>query len=126
MRRTADSIETTKAQKPTENTGENKETPKKRGRVENLKPWKPGQSGNPGGRPKNDLAKEIAQAVFEQNGPAIYQAMGAALLKGNAYAFDVIACRAFGKLKEKVEHSVDEALLQRLAEGRKRASNHNT
>lgn len=22
------------------------------GRVENLKPWKPGQSGNPGGRPK--------------------------------------------------------------------------
>ena len=26
--------------------------PKKRGRIENLKPFKPGQSGNPGGRPK--------------------------------------------------------------------------
>jgi hypothetical protein len=35
------------------------------GRKGNLKPWKPGQSGNPGGRPKRDLAAEIARAIFE-------------------------------------------------------------
>ena len=30
------------------------------GRTENLKPWKPGQSGNPGGRPKRDMAQRAA------------------------------------------------------------------
>ena len=29
--------------------------------------WRPGQSGNPSGRPKHDLAAEIAKACFENN-----------------------------------------------------------
>jgi hypothetical protein len=29
--------------------------------------WKPGQSGNPSGRPKHDLVAEIATACFENN-----------------------------------------------------------
>jgi hypothetical protein len=37
-------------------------------------PWPKGVSGNPGGRPKIDLASEIAKAVFEQNAEALYQA----------------------------------------------------
>jgi hypothetical protein len=37
------------------------------GRVENLKPFKPRQSGNPGGRPKKDLASIIAREVFAEN-----------------------------------------------------------
>ena len=41
----------------------------------NLKPWKPGQSGNPGGRPKQDDAAIIARAVFENNPEAIYKAI---------------------------------------------------
>ena len=71
------------------------------GRIENLKPWKPGQSGNPGGRPKNgDVASEIAKAVFSQNPEMIYQAFLKALKKGNVYAFKVLADRAYGKVKE--------------------------
>jgi hypothetical protein len=41
------------------------------GRIANLKPWKPGQSGNPGGRPKRDLAAEIARSIFERDPEAI-------------------------------------------------------
>ena len=70
------------------------------GRIENLKPWKPGQSGNPGGRPKNDVASEIAKAIFSQNPEMIYRAFLKALEKGNVYAFQVLADRAYGKVKE--------------------------
>jgi hypothetical protein len=63
-------------------------------------PWQPGKSGNPGGKPKHDIAKEIAQAVFSENREAIYKAMSKALLKGNAYVFKEIAERGFGKLTE--------------------------
>jgi hypothetical protein len=68
--------------------------------LRNLKPFVKGQSGNPGGKPKNDLAKEIAQAIFENDADAIYRAYAKALRAGNAYAFTVLADRAFGKLKE--------------------------
>lgn len=80
----------------TQNSGENSG---KRGRIENLKPWKKGQSGNPGGRPKRDLSAEIAVAIFEQNADKIYRAMGKALLKGDPKVFAVLADRAFGKVK---------------------------
>ena len=76
---------------------------KKRGRTENLKPSKPGQSGNPGGRPKKDIISEVAQAVFEENAEAIYRAMLKALLKGDPEVFAVLADRAFGKCSQKVE-----------------------
>ena len=66
------------------------------GRIENLKPWPNGVSGNPGGRPKRDLSAEIAQAVFESNPEAIFKAMLRALKKGNPRAFDVLAVRAYG------------------------------
>lgn len=66
-------------------------------------PWKPGQSGNPGGRPKNDMAQEIAQAVFSQNPELIYKAFTKALHKGSAFAFQVLSDRAYGKLKETKE-----------------------
>lgn len=66
-------------------------------------PWKPGQSGNPNGRPKRDISQEIAEAVVTQNAEKIYEAYTKALLSGNAYAFQVIADRGFGKLTEKRE-----------------------
>lgn len=106
---------------PTENTGGTVET-KKRGRIENLKPWKPGQSGNPGGRPKHDVASEIARAVFEGNEEAIYRAMLKALKKGNPRVFKVLAERGFGKLTQRAEIRGIEHLAERLAQARKRAN----
>jgi hypothetical protein len=94
-------------------------------RIANIAPYRfqPGKSGNPGGRPKHDLAADIARAVFEQNAEALYRAYTRAALKGNAYAFKELADRAYGKLKERIEHEVgpyreatDEQIHQRIAE----------
>ncbi len=82
--------------------------------------WKPGQSGNPGGRPKKDIASEIAQRVFEENPEAIYKAMLKALLKGDPEVFAVLADRAFGKSTQKIEIPGMEALPELLAEARAR------
>ena len=76
---------------------------KKRGGTENLKPSKPGQSGNSGGRPKEDIASEIARRIFEENADAIYRTMLKTLLKGDPEVFAVLADRAFGKCSQKVE-----------------------
>jgi hypothetical protein len=123
MSKTAQFIEETK-----EASGVSVKTPqespkKKRGNPQNLvAPWPKGVSGNPGGRPKNDLAKEIAAAVFAENKEEIYKRMTKALFKGNAYAFDILAQRAFGKLKEtkEVTHfyqdTADADLEQRIAD----------
>lgn len=79
----------------TQNSGKNSG---RRGRIENLKPWRKGQSGNPGGRPKRDLPAEIAAAIFEENHAEIYRAMFKALLKGNPKVFAVLADRAYGRV----------------------------
>ena len=52
--------------KPVENTGGNSG----RGRVQNLKPWKPGQSGNPGGRPKKKPLTAAYAAILTKKIPA--------------------------------------------------------
>src|SRR5262245_9865490 len=100
-RKTADFIEDSKSVKTP------KSSPKRKMHPNSLKnliaPWKPGECANPGGRPKNDVAKEVAQAVFSGNREAIYEAMTRALLKGDAYVFKKLAERAFGKLTEPCE-----------------------
>ena len=73
------------------------------GRKENLKPWKPGQSGNPGGRPKRDVAAEISRAIFEQDSDAITRAFAAELKNGNAKVFSALADRAYGKPRQQIE-----------------------
>ncbi len=82
--------------------------------------FRPGQSGNPGGGPKKDIAAEIAQRVFEENTDAIYRAMLKALLKGDPKVFEVLADRAYGKLTQKVEIPGIENLPEALAEARAR------
>jgi hypothetical protein len=105
-RRTADAIEESKARKRSE------KAPKASGRGSHpnsrknlVAPWPKGYCPNPGGKPKKDWSAEIARLVFEGNVEAIYTAMSKALLRGNAYTFKELADRAYGKVKEKIEHS---------------------
>lgn len=62
--------------------------------------FKPGESGNPGGRPRKDLSAEIAEAIFAEHGEEIYKAMLAKLLKGDAKVFTALAERPWGKPKQ--------------------------
>jgi hypothetical protein len=73
----------------------------RRGNPDKIKPFqfKPGQSGNPGGRPRGDLARELARAIFENNSELIYETMLRALKKGDPRVFAVLADRAYGKTR---------------------------
>ena len=88
----------------------------------NLRSFKPGQSGNPGGRPKHDVAAEIARAIFENNREAAYQGLGKALVAGNAYVFKELADRAYGKMSEKLKLTGSDEVIRRLEAGRKRVA----
>lgn len=92
------------------------------GRIENLKPWPKGVSGNLAGRPKHDLSAEIGKAVFEHNPELIYRAMLKALKKGNARTFAILAERAYGKVTASVEIDVNASpsLAKRLQRARQR------
>lgn len=85
---------------PGASSGKKRPYPTEKSLANLITPWQPGKSGNPGGRPKNDTASEIAKAIFENNPELIYTAFSKALQSGNAYAFQVIADRAFGKMKD--------------------------
>lgn len=96
---------------------------KRRGNVENLKPWPKGVSGNPAGRVKNDIAAQIARACFEGDPEMLRQVFTKALKRGNAYCFKELADRAYGKIKEKIEVDTnplrdmsEEALTERIHE----------
>lgn len=75
-----------------------------RGKLEpGMRPWKPGQSGNPSGKPK-DLAGQIARFVFSvglKDKSAAMKLWRKAL--SNPKMFQVLSDRAFGKLKIPVE-----------------------
>ena len=75
------------------------------GRIQNLKPFKKGESGNPGGRPKKDLASIIAREVFEEYPEKIKAAFVKALERGDPAAFKALADRAYGRLPQPVEHA---------------------
>ena len=77
--------------------------------------WKPGQSGNPNGRPKRDAASEIAQAIFENNRELIYKVMLKSLRKGSAGAFAVLAERGYGKTPQPIRgEGEDGAILHKV------------
>ena len=79
--------------------------------MENLKPWKPGQSGNPGGRPRRDaitgaLREQLASQTNSPDGGSetIADAIAAALIKhalrGDVRAIREIADRTEGRPRQ--------------------------
>lgn len=126
--RTADQIEEMNAQKELSKSAE--ETAEKRQRLPNgcdpfeigkNTQFKPGNSGGPG-RPKNDIAEQIAIMALEMCPAEVAQAMAKQMLKGNAYTFKEMAERGCGKLKERkeithiYEETADADLNRRCAE----------
>jgi hypothetical protein len=112
---------------PAQNSGETVA-----GRLENLKPWKPGQSGNPGGRPKGKLIDEALEELLLGNDSELALAIAKKLLArakaGEVKAIQLVAERVQGKPKRQIELSgpdggpldihnlTNEELDQRIAE----------
>lgn len=70
-------------------------------KLENLKPFKPGQSGNPKGAAKkipelNALLSNIKESDYQ----AIINKLTQLAKKGNVRASEVLLDRAFGKVKQ--------------------------
>lgn len=107
-----------------ENDGCEQPEKQRASRADRIKAWrfKPGQSGNPSGRPKSDISAIIARAVFENNADMLYKAYAKALSKGSGFTFQVLSDRAYGKLKESVEVSGNISLSERMEKARKRST----
>lgn len=73
----------------------------------NLKPYEPGQSGNPGGRPKDESA-EFARHTLRELYNRWLEGFAKRADQGDAYAFSVLSDRGFGKLKQGIIHTGDE------------------
>jgi len=96
---------------PTANSGKN--TGKRRGKAENLKPWPKGVSGNPQGRPKSAPFSQACREMLGQPVPddplgrtyaqAIAETLAAKALEGDIRAAQELADRAEGKPRQSVE-----------------------
>jgi hypothetical protein len=97
--KTAETIEAANSLKA-ESRGRDGKRVGKRGKspnsIKNLKPYVPGQSGNPGGQPGYDVAAALARAVIEGSQEAAYEGFSKQLANGNAYAFKELAERGYG------------------------------
>src|ERR1041384_5685513 len=83
------------------------------GRIENLKPWRPGQSGNPGGRPKKRLVDDALLEELSRDDGCSAMMIARALIEeaktGNLRAIQLIAERTQGKPLQKVAVSDDDS-----------------
>jgi hypothetical protein len=77
---------------------------------QNLKPWKPGQSGNPGGRPKRDAITSALLLQLEQpntDTETIADSIAAVLVKralsGDVRAIREIADRTEGRPRQQIK-----------------------
>src|SRR5215471_19264741 len=95
-----------------ENSANNSAKKIRCGNPDKIKPFafKPGQSGDPGGRPKIDVAAEIARRAFEKDPEAIAKAMHAKLRRGDAKVFTTCGERGYGKLPTPVSVEQNEPL----------------
>jgi len=96
----------------TDNSGK-KQHPNSRA---NLRPWKPGQSGNPKGRPPNmvcwsailtQLLQEVPEGERETEAVKLMRALIKAGHKGKVDAIDTVMERTEGKVGQTVQVAVD-------------------
>jgi hypothetical protein len=101
------------------------------GRVENLKPFPKGVSGNPGGRPKTAHISEALRRALEEGEAeqlaSILLALATGKKRGSAVqiaALREIADRTEGKARQSIEVDADfsATLAERIAESRKRVA----
>lgn len=103
------------------------------GRIQNLKPWKPGQSGNPGGRPKSKPLTDELLRFLEQEAPKgkgqtwaslIAEALVKKARRGDVRAITELANRIEGKPRQAVELSGNglDGLAERIAAAHKRVN----
>ena len=101
------------------------------GRTENLKPWQPGQSGNPGGWPKSKPLTDELKCLLSQEAPNAKGRTGASLIaeallkkarKGDVRAIAELANRIEGKPRQAVELAggVFDGFAVRVEKARKR------
>jgi hypothetical protein len=88
--------------------------------------WKPGQTGNPGGRPKKKPVTEMYERILSdpKNLAAIEAATVKALLRGNmamVLQLKEMTDRVEGKVTQPIEADVTVNLADAIAEARKRA-----
>ena len=83
------------------------------GRIENLRPWKPGQSGNPGGRPKKKLIDEALEELLARNDSQLAITIAKKLLEraeqGELRAIQLIAERVQGRPRAKMELNISDS-----------------
>ncbi|PSH04628.1 MAG: hypothetical protein CXZ00_07405 [Acidobacteria bacterium] len=100
-------------------------------RIENLRPWQLGQSGNPGGRPKKRLISEelerlLAEEAPKSGGKPWAEVIAEALLRkasnGDVRAIAELANRIEGKPHQSLAVDVERnlGLAERLERARKR------
>jgi len=101
------------------------------GAAENLSPWKPGQSGNPGGRPKKrsiseELERLLAEDAPNSGGKLWAEVIADALLRkarrGDVRAIAELANRVEGKPCQSlaVDVNANFSLAEQIATARKR------
>ena len=105
------------------------------GRVQNLRPWPKGVSGNPGGRPRKSLISDEIERLLEQDSPnardktwatALAEVLLRKALKGDLRAIAEVANRVEGKPlqavdldlspREEKENLTDEELQERITD----------
>lgn len=81
-------------------------------KTDNLKPFKPGQSGNYNGRPKKlpNLDKLLADVFGENELEKLLKAVYAKAMKGDTRAAEIILDRGYGKPKQHISLESEEPI----------------